>query len=349
MHTSAIKGPDESVQYMDRSPQVTVYRGGSRSWRTHNPGEIGHGLFALRHNAIGKFAGIAIFRSESEGDKALMAYLASQELAYLTLEQAYKRFDVSYEPQPQPNPSGQQPPPPPQDPYTGKDATVRMNSLSGGDRQKMAKAIKYDLIGWTPGTLSEESLSSGSLNESRRSDNKNVLINGRTAVHAGSQGVLTTPDVCETPSGDSCPPVLYTNIARSEDADQTAGSVLINGNEACVKSSTFKVSTGDEPGVCGGIRSGTTTGKAEFITASQDVTIEGEQAPRQFDLMVSNERNTPPMPLMQPGGAPPPEVEALDSEALQASERPGGPEVGFAGSRHGDDLAFIERRDEASS
>ncbi len=45
----------------------------------------------------------------------------------------------------------------------------------------------------------------------------------------------------------------------------------------------------------------TITEKAEFITGSPNVFIEGIRAVRQGDMMVSNNCNTAPMPLTQPG------------------------------------------------
>ena len=142
----------------------------------------------------------------------------------------------------------------------------------------------------------------------------NVVINGRTAVHAGSGGVLTTSDVCKTPS--KCRPRNYTNVAVSEDAAKTASSVFINGNPACHSQSIFSKSTGDEPGTCGGVTSGTIKQKAEFVTYSNNVFIEGFPAVRQFDLMVSNNRNTPPAPLMQPGAGTPPNLSPENAEGV---------------------------------
>ena len=127
----------------------------------------------------------------------------------------------------------------------------------------------------------------------------NILINGRTAVHAASGGVLSTQEVCKTPS--YCRPAPYTNVAASSDATGTASSVLINGQPACHSQSTFAQSIGDEPGTCGGTQSGTINGPAEFITSSPNVFFEGQPAVRQGDMMVSNNRNTPPAPLQQPG------------------------------------------------
>ena len=106
---------------------------------------------------------------------------------------------------------------------------------------------------------------------------ENALINGRTAVHKGSGGVLTTVDVCNTKIGKSTVPIPYTNVARSEDAANTASTVFINGHPVCHIDSIFATSTGDEPGNRMGVKSGTIKGKAEFITASSNVFIEGNR------------------------------------------------------------------------
>jgi len=42
-----------------------------------------------------------------------------------------------------------------------------------------------------------------------------------------------------------------------------------------------------------------TKGKAEFVNYSFDVQFEGKNVPRSFDLMLHNDKNTPPMPVLQ--------------------------------------------------
>jgi len=148
----------------------------------------------------------------------------------------------------------------------------------------------------------------------------NVVINGRTSVHAGSGGVLKTSDVCKTPG--KCRPRTYTNIAVSSNSAKTASTVIVNGNPACNKDSIFAVSTGDEPGSCGGVKSGTIKQKAEFITWSPNVFFEGKNATRQNDLMVSNNRNTPPAPVKQPGAAQPPSLSPKGVGSLEETELP---------------------------
>ena len=148
----------------------------------------------------------------------------------------------------------------------------------------------------------------------------NVVINGRTSVHAGSGGVLQTVDVCKTPR--RCRPQTYTNIAVSSNSAKTAGTVIVNGNPACNKDSIFAVSTGDEPGSCGGTSSGTIKQKAEFITFSNNVYIEGKPAVRQNDLMVSNNRNTPPAPVQQPGAGQPPSLSPKGAGKMEETKLP---------------------------
>lgn len=161
----------------------------------------------------------------------------------------------------------------------------------------------------------------------------NVLINGRTAVHAGSKGTLTTVDVCWTTVGKPVVPIPYTNIARSADAAKTASTVFVNGNPVCHQKSTFSKSTGDEPGNRKGIRSGTITQKAEFVSGSSNVFIEGIPAVRQGDMMVSNNCNTAPMPLSQPGAPPAKELKPEQVEELEAAELPDRIDIGQTGDQ----------------
>lgn len=131
----------------------------------------------------------------------------------------------------------------------------------------------------------------------------NININGKSAVHAKSEGKLITSDVCMTPP--FCVPISYTNVAESKMTDMGATSVNIQGSPACNQKSNFKVSKGDAPGTCAGVSSGSIGQMAEFIMGSQDVMIEGKPAVRNGDKMVSNLKNTAPQPLVQPpaGGA----------------------------------------------
>jgi len=127
-----------------------------------------------------------------------------------------------------------------------------------------------------------------------------VGVNNLSVVHKGSSGItIAFPDVCKTPSPAGPIPIPYPNIAKSSDTDKGTKKVKCDGNPVCVKDSNFKTSMGDEVGSAGGIISSKTKGKAEFVNFSFDVKFEGKNVARAFDLMLHNDKNTPPFPLLQ--------------------------------------------------
>jgi hypothetical protein len=282
---------------------------------------VGLGVIAAQHGAIGQALGVAVFQNPQQGRNALAATLADKSFKGVTVAQALKRFIPGYAPPPRETDSLGEPLPW-VEPETNTDLELTMSAV-GGKRQQIAALIERR-IGFIPGIISKEAMDTGTLNESQRSSGSpgNLLVNGRSSVHAGSGGTLSTIDVCNTPSGNSCPPRVYTNIAVSSDADKTATSVKVNGNPACTEDSIFSKSSGDDPGRCGGVRSGTLRAKAEVVTSASNVLMEGKGALRQFDLMVSNNQNTPPAPVQQGGGARPPFLDTVGDEEKEASPPP---------------------------
>ena len=128
-----------------------------------------------------------------------------------------------------------------------------------------------------------------------------VGVNMLSVVHKGSNGVSPSfPDVCKTPSPAGPIPIPYPNVAKSSDAADAAATVKCDGNPTCVKDSNFAISTGDEAGSAGGgVASNKIKGKAEFVNVSFDVKFEGKGVARAFDLMLHNDKNTPPFPVLQ--------------------------------------------------
>jgi hypothetical protein len=127
-----------------------------------------------------------------------------------------------------------------------------------------------------------------------------VGVNFMSVVHKGSNGItIAFPDVCKTPTPAGPIPIPYPNIAMSSDTAKGTKKVKCDGNPVCVKDSNFKTSTGDEAGTAGGIISSKTKGKAEFVNFSFDVKFEGKNVARAFDLMLHNDKNTPPFPVIQ--------------------------------------------------
>lgn len=131
-----------------------------------------------------------------------------------------------------------------------------------------------------------------------------VGVNNLAVVHKGSNGItIAFPDVCKTPAPPSPSPIPipYPNIAKSSDTAKGTKKVKCDGNPICVKDSNFSMSTGDEAGSAGGgIASNKIKGKAEFVNFSFDVKVEGKNVARSFDLMLHNDKNTPPVPVLQP-------------------------------------------------
>ena len=129
-----------------------------------------------------------------------------------------------------------------------------------------------------------------------------VGVNKMSVVTQDSNGVTVAfPDVCKTPSPGGPVPIPYPNVAKSSDTAKGTQKVFVEGNPVCVKDSNFSTSTGDEAGTAGGgVASNKTKGKAEFVNFSFDVQFEGKNVARALDLMLHNDKNTPPTPLMQP-------------------------------------------------
>ncbi|MDA8137277.1 MAG: DUF4150 domain-containing protein [Desulfobacteraceae bacterium] len=129
-----------------------------------------------------------------------------------------------------------------------------------------------------------------------------VSVNNLTVVHKSSDGVsIAFPDVCKTPSPGGPIPIPYPNVAKSSDTAGGTQKVKCDGNPVCVQDSNFSMSTGDEGGSAGGgVASNKIKGKAEFVNFSFDVKFEGKNVARAMDLMLHNDKNTPPVPVMQP-------------------------------------------------
>ncbi|HLP43521.1 MAG TPA: DUF4150 domain-containing protein [Fibrobacteria bacterium] len=128
-----------------------------------------------------------------------------------------------------------------------------------------------------------------------------VTANKLSIVHKGSNGISSAfPDVCKTPAPPAPPiPIPYPNIAKSSDLSGGSKKVKADGQSIALKDANFMMSTGDEAGSLMGVASNKIKGKAEFVNASFDVKIEGKGVCRQFELMLHNDKNTPPFPVLQ--------------------------------------------------
>ena len=87
----------------------------------------------------------------------------------------------------------------------------------------------------------------------------------------------TAPDVCKTPTPAGPVPVPYPNIAKCSMAIKTATKVMFSNRPVIHKMSEIPMSSGDEAGVAGGVKSGTFIDKVTWIKGSSKVQIEGQQ------------------------------------------------------------------------
>ncbi len=142
----------------------------------------------------------------------------------------------------------------------------------------------------------------------------NVFTNGRSNIHKGSgdKAVAGAPDVCKTPIGSAVVPIPYPNISQSSTLKKGSKSVKINGKPACLESSTFDSSNGDQAGRLGGVFSGVTGKEARFVTSSFDMQIEGQNAVRHADATTHNHGNT--MGMVYGSSTPPSTIK--DENAL---------------------------------
>ncbi|MEQ3528390.1 DUF4150 domain-containing protein (plasmid) [Pseudoalteromonas piscicida] len=316
---AAVKGKEpDSIQYDQDAMSATLRVGGSVSWRHNNPALLKLTIAAKNNGAIGCVNGIAVFPDKASGENAFIDEIARAKYGDMMLGEMITEFVSDYiVPPPKWNDEKNEPILPHQEPETGMDMHMPI------DNPRAFLDLVERKIGWQAGT--EEQIEKDVDSEAQQVgivSGQNVLINGRTAVHKDSGGMLNTIDVCWTKIGKVVVPIPYSNLAKSGDAASTASSVKINGNPAANIKSNFSKSTGDQPGKKKGIASGTIKGKAEFITSSFDVYIEGKPAVRQGDLMISNSKNTPPSPLNQPGGATPSSLSVAKRDATGTEQDP---------------------------
>lgn len=122
-----------------------------------------------------------------------------------------------------------------------------------------------------------------------------IIVNSLTLCHKSSEGIAqaTLPDVCKTPRSGGPVPIPYPNVARSLHLSKGSKTIQVDGgNMAAIKGSEFSVSTGDEAGTVGGIKSSVNTKEATWLSYSPDVKFEGKNVCRLTDKMLMNHGNT---------------------------------------------------------
>ena len=98
------------------------------------------------------------------------------------------------------------------------------------------------------------------------------------ACKSSGQCITTGPtDVCKTPAPPAPvpPPIPYPNMASCGSASGCADKVKICGSSAITTASDIPMSSGDEPGVAGGMVSNVFKQKCSFPQGSSKVKAEG--------------------------------------------------------------------------
>ncbi len=121
----------------------------------------------------------------------------------------------------------------------------------------------------------------------------NGTVNG--LVHKGGSwmSIATVPDVCKTPTPGGPVPMPYPNISQASSLSDGTTTVKVDGgNMAAIKGSKFAMSSGDEPGSLGGVKSNTFKQASTWILYSFDVKLDGSNACRFSDKKFQNNENT---------------------------------------------------------
>lgn len=142
-----------------------------------------------------------------------------------------------------------------------------------------------------------------------------ITVNSLGLTHKSSTGMskATIPDVCKTPSPGGPIPLPYPNFAMSSTLSGGTTTVFAKGGAMIAnKPSQYSMSTGDEPGTVGGVKSSTFKQATDWILYSFDVKMDGENACRHTDKKYHNNKNTVDLQ----GNANPEPAPALDLKKI---------------------------------
>lgn len=122
-----------------------------------------------------------------------------------------------------------------------------------------------------------------------------IVVNNLGLTYKGTIGlsIATIPDVCKTPSPGGPIPLPYPNIANQSTLKDGTTTVLAKGGKMiAIKGSQYGMSSGDEPGTVGGVKSNVFKKATDWITYSFDVKMDGKNTCRHTDKKFHNDKNT---------------------------------------------------------
>lgn len=127
-----------------------------------------------------------------------------------------------------------------------------------------------------------------------------IFIDGRSAVHTGSQGRIDAWQSYYQGHGVT----MRLNQSSTQDAVNTSERVFLNGHPAILVGSKTTHSRGDADTQGGVLNGGLKGAETIFRTGSGSVIIEGRESVRAFDLCEPNQGNGPLVPVIQSGDSP---------------------------------------------
>ena len=146
VHAAPLKSGSSAVVYTSDDGRKVVRKGGSRSWRNNNPGNIRYTQFARDQGAIGTAGGFAVFPDVESGRDALASLLRGTTYFPLTISAAISRYA----------------PPNENDTLnyerliarlTGLDVTRKLSDLTSAEFSQVVRAIET-IEGYVAGTES---------------------------------------------------------------------------------------------------------------------------------------------------------------------------------------------------
>lgn len=161
-------GPLEVTYYRTDGSSV-LFKGGTRTWRNQNPGNIGAGKLADQFGAIGRAGGFAVFPEHEAGRKAIFRLLKIPKYQAVTIAKAIeiyapaedKNDTIRYKKLVQR--------------FTGLDLNRKMSSLSDSELEKLVKAIER-VEGWEPGKTIDSRESEKNKISAVRKNKKGTII-----------------------------------------------------------------------------------------------------------------------------------------------------------------------------
>ena len=92
IHAQASSTDSSAVIYTATEGVRVIRKGGTRTWRNNNPGNLRYTAFSRSHGAIGTAGGFAVFATAKAGELAISALLQGPTYSPLSIASAVARY-----------------------------------------------------------------------------------------------------------------------------------------------------------------------------------------------------------------------------------------------------------------